>query len=279
MSSVVPQNPGLFELTFAKRERAVGSPLRLLSLRLQNRAEPSMADHERLHAVLRRFARTMTRRYDLSDALYEFCDQVVEVLDAAGAGLSLIDEDGVLRFVTATSEAVVSAEKAQEEAQAGPCVSSLEQRSPVAISDVREHADRWPEYSRRVTDQGLGAVLGLPLILDEERIGSLDVYDHAPRQWEPDEIESATVLADIAAAFVFNASELSRSRRTAEQLQEALDSRVSIEQAKGLYAGQRDMSPDDAFLAIRNHARSNHQTVRDVAQSIIDHGADVIPRD
>jgi GAF domain-containing protein len=237
-----------------------------------------MADHEVLHDVLRRFARTMTRRYDLSDALLEFCDHVTEVLDAAGAGVSLFDDQGDLRFVTATSEAVVVAEQVQEDAQAGPCISSVEERQPVAVTDVRDHADRWPDYAKKVTEHDLGAVLGLPLILDDERIGSMDVYDHSPRTWEPDQIDSAVVLADIAAAYVFNASELARSRRTAEQLQGALDSRVVIEQAKGVYAGQRNVSMDDAFQAIRSHARHSQRTVRDVAQSIVDDGAEVIPK-
>lgn len=235
-----------------------------------------MAEHEILFDVLRRFARTMTQQYDLVDVLYGLCDHAVEVLDAAGAGVSLFNEDAELRFVTATSEPVIFAERAQEQAQAGPCYSSIEERRPVAVGDIRRHADRWPAYCETLQQHGLTAVLGLPLVLGEERIGALDVYDHAPREWSEAQVAAAVVLADVAAAYVSNASELARTRRTAEQLQTALDSRIVIEQAKGKLSESSDLSMDEAFEAIRNHARNNGLTVRSVAKAIIDGGVEVI---
>jgi GAF domain-containing protein len=235
-----------------------------------------LADHEVLFDVLRRFARKMTVSYDVSEVLYEFCDHAVDVLDADGAGVSLFDERGELRFAAATSQAVVAAEKAQEEGQAGPCISSVEERRPVAVSDIREHADRWPGYCLTIQDHGLTAVLGLPLVLEDERIGSVNVYGEGPRVWTDEQITFGTVLADIAAAYVYNASELVRSRRTAEQLQTALDTRVVIEQAKGIISAQRGMSMDQAFAAIRGHARSHGITVRSVAQAVVADGSSVI---
>jgi len=233
-------------------------------------------DHEALHQVLRRFARTMTRRYDVSDVLHELSDHAVEIMDCAGAGVAVVDAHGDLRFATATNQDVVAAEQAQEEAQDGPCFASLQERRPVAVEDVREHEQRWPAFVAAAADHGLTSVLGLPLVLDDERIGTINVYDRGRRTWTGEEIAQALVLGDVAAAYIHNASELARSRRTAEQLQRALDSRVVIEQAKGVLAASLGLTVDDAFELLRRHARGNNLTVRSVSERILAEGAGAI---
>lgn len=237
-----------------------------------------MTERDPLLDVLRRFARTMSKHYEITDTLYDFCDHVVEVMAAEGAGVSLLDDDGELRFVTATSEQVVAAERAQERMKDGPCYQSVRECRPVVVRDIRDHAEQWPEFCETVAEHRLGAIVGIPLALDEERIGSLNIYDRGPREWTDEEVDRAGVLADIASAYVLNASELARSRRTQEQLQHALDARVVIEQAKGKLAGQRGLGMDDAFEVIRRHARSNNRTVRSVAEDIIGEGVDFLGR-
>ena len=232
---------------------------------------------EVLFGALRRFARTMTRHYDVSDALHEICDQITDVVGATGAGVSLLDEDGALRFVTATNGAVVTAERSQERTQSGPCHAAIERGEPVPVCDVRDRADEWPDYCSTVSEIGLVAVLGLPMVLGDLRIGSLDVYDRA-REWTESEVAAGALLAEMATAYVLNASEIARNRRTSEQLQTALDSRVVIEQAKGVLSGQRGVSMDEAFEAIRRHARSNNATVRSVAQDVVERGVHILDR-
>jgi GAF domain-containing protein len=234
-----------------------------------------MADQGSLPEILRRFARTLTGRYDLTDVLYELCDNVVAVLAADGAGVSVFNDGGDLRFVTATDETVVQAEKAQEEFGRGPCISSVALGRPVPVRDIRDH-DEWPDYRTRAEALGLYAVLGLPLVLDGDRIGSMDVYSYEPREWSDAQVAEGEVLADIAAAYVLNASELAKSRRTAEQLQAALDSRVVIEQAKGRLAGELGVSVNDAFDRLRSFARSSNRSLRSVASEVIEKGPDAL---
>jgi GAF domain-containing protein len=234
-----------------------------------------VANQEALSEVLRRFARTMAGSYDIADVLHELSDNVVEVLGATAAGVALCDKSE-LRFVTATSAAAIAAEQAQEQTQSGPCYTSLQECHPVPVRDIREHHDDWPEFCPIAERHGLLAALGLPLVLDNRRVGSLNAYNSEPREWTDESISAGTVLADIAAAYILNASELERTRRTAQQLQAALDSRIVIEQAKGKLSGQLEISPDDAFHAIRRYARSHSVTVRAVAQSVLDRGVDAI---
>lgn len=230
-----------------------------------------MTDQQALSRVLRRFAQTMASsgEIDISHALHDLSDDLVEVLGAAAAGVALLDGDE-LRFVTATNETAVQAERVQERLQSGPCVEAISRGEPVAVADLGECHDRWPDYARAVEDIGVRAALGVPLVIEDRRVGSLDIYSYEPRHWDEEAITTALTLADLGAAYVLNASELAQSRRTAEQLQNALDSRVVIEQAKGVLAERIGISTDDAFQRIRAAARSQSTKVTDICRKIID---------
>ncbi len=83
---------------------------------------------------------------------------------------------------------------------------------------------------------------------------------------------AARVLADIATSYIVNASELEQAHRTAEQLQDALDSRIVIEQAKGILAADGVVSMDEAFALLRRHARSHTASLRSVAEAVVNLG-------
>jgi len=53
------------------------------------------------------------------------------------------------------------------------------------------------------------------------------------------------------------------------QLQTALDTRVLIEQAKGIIAKEDSISPDEAFEKIRRQARSERRKLHDLAAEIV----------
>jgi AmiR/NasT family two-component response regulator len=79
----------------------------------------------------------------------------------------------------------------------------------------------------------------------------------------------AGVLADVATSYVVNASKLRQQEQLSEQLQHALESRVVIEQAKGITAQQNSVTVDQAYELIRGHARSNNANLRVVAEAIV----------
>jgi len=229
-----------------------------------------MTDQQALSRVLRQFARTMTSSFDINEALSDLSDSLVEVLAAAdAAGVALLDGDD-LRFVTATNDAGAEAERIQERLQIGPCHDSIKDKEPVVVDDLRACPDRWPGYTDAIDEVGFRAVLGIPLVLEDRRVGSLDVYGTEPCQWSEEAIDAAQVLADVGAAYVVNASELARAQRTAEQLQEALDSRVIIEQAKGALGERLGISPEEAFRLIRTSARRQGIKVALVCRRVID---------
>jgi len=227
-----------------------------------------VAGQEQLFDALRSFAATLAGDYDVTDVLHQVCDHLVEVLDAHGAGVTVYDAEGRLRFAAATNASVIEAEKAQEDCQEGPCTDCLAAGAPVVVEDVRGD-ERWPRYREALESHGLRSVVALPLVVGEQRIGAVDVYDTERRSWSESDVAAASVLAQMATAYVVRAHVTAEAARVNEQLQHALDSRIVIEQAKGKLAGERGIDIDDAFALLRGHARSTNQTVRAVSEQVV----------
>jgi GAF domain-containing protein len=225
-------------------------------------------DHARLHSELTRFALLLVQEYSVSDALHDLVDAVTAVLGVSGAGVSLI-QDGRLTFATASTGPIAELEHIQEQTQAGPCIEAFHREEIVKVGDLRTERERWPTLVEAAERIGLHATIGVPMRLNGAKIGALDVYHHEPRDWTDEECEVADLLAAVATGYVANAARLDEARATAEQLQEALDSRVIIEQAKGVLAGERNVSVDEAFRVLRTHARNRNASLREVAHAVV----------
>ena len=230
-----------------------------------------MVDQALFMRMLSEFAGTLVVHYDIGDVLYGLAERTAALLRVAGAGVSLGDGDR-LRFVTGASEATVRVEQIQERTQQGVCVEAFTTGEPVLIPDIAEVRDRWPEFEAAARGAGFAAVAGIPMRLGDRMLGAVNIYSAGPRQWSDDDVGTAKVLADMATSYLVNASELEKSRRTAEQLHQALQSRIVIEQAKGILAAERKISMDAAFEVLREHARNHHANLRAVADAVVNLG-------
>ncbi len=221
----------------------------------------------RLIDSLVEFARTLTGRFDISDVLNDLAARLPGVLDIAGAGVSLVIGTK-LSFATATSERAATLERVQEELHTGPCVAAITSGADVLIGDIGDRAQQWPAYAATAERLGIAAVAALPL-RNSVKLGALDLYDTRVHDWTPEEVTTARVFADIATGYVLSASELERERRTVEQLELALKSRVVIEQAKGIISNANGISVDAAFVLLRKYARDHNANLREVAQAVV----------
>lgn len=233
-----------------------------------------MYDQPLFLETLFRFAVVLPARYDLEAALSELTESVTQVLGLTGSGVTMAEE-GRLRFVTAVSQASGELERNQEEQQAGPCRDAYDSGEVVRVTDVREESARWPEFSATASRLSVAGVAGIPMRLADEIIGALNLYSRGPREWSDEDMAVAGVLADVATSYVVNASKLRQQEQLSEQLQEALESRVVIEQAKGITAYKNSVTVDQAYQMMRRHARSNNASLRLVAEAIVAVGLEV----
>ena len=224
--------------------------------------------------TLSRFAVVLPARYDLEATLSELTESVTAVLGLSGSGVTMAEE-GRLRFVTAVSQASGELERSQEKWQAGPCRDAFDTGEVVRVRDVRAESARWPEFSETANRVNVAGVAGIPMRLADQIIGALNLYSPQPREWSDEDMAVAGVLADVATSYVVNASKLRQQAQLSEQLQEALESRVVIEQAKGITAQQRALTIDQAYQRMRRHARTNNASLRVVAEAIVAVGLEV----
>lgn len=234
-----------------------------------------MVDQQRLQAALNEFAHTLVSQYEIGQVLHRLSDHVTEVVDAAGCGVSILDADDDLRFVSATSAPVERVERYQEEAGHGPCAEAAAHGTVVAVADLVQRGARWAEFTPAAVDAGVRSVLAVPMRATEQTMGALNVYRFEVHQWDRAEVEAATTLTAMATAYVLLAGRIESSQQRAQQLQRALDSRVVVEQAKGMLAAQHDESPDQAYTRLRQHARDHNLAVRQVARDVIDERLDL----
>ena len=82
-------------------------------------------------------------------------------------------------------------------------------------------------------------------------------------------MSAALIFADIATTYVVHATRVDQAERVKAQLEHALESRIAIERAKGLLAGERGITMDESFQLLRRHARDNNATIHAVADAVI----------
>jgi GAF domain-containing protein len=227
-----------------------------------------MYDHSLFLRTLSEFSARLLSPYDVDDVLRELMQRLTDVLGLDGSGVALA-QSGRLEFTTAVPDRLAELERAQIEHQSGPCMDAYRSGEVVAIPDLESERGRWPHYCAVAERLGLASVAGIPMRLSGTAIGALNLYGVGARSWPPEDLAAAVVMADMATNYLVNASKLRQQEQLNEQLQRALDSRVIIEQAKGIVASEHDTTVDQAFNLIRSYARNHNGAVRSVAEAIV----------
>jgi GAF domain-containing protein len=236
----------------------------------------SRIDSGREQTVGRAFvslADTLVDEYDIIDLLDRLVGYSVELLAADAAGIVLGDAQGKLRVVAASSEDAQLMELLQVQSDQGPCLDCFRSGAPVSVPDLADAVDRWPVFAAALVDRGLfRSVHALPLRLRGEAIGALNLFHPRPGSLPAADLELAQALADVATIGILSERAVRRGEVLNEQLQTALNSRVIIEQAKGVLAQRGNLEMDVAFNRLRSYARANGLRLSDVARQVVEAG-------
>jgi GAF domain-containing protein len=198
--------------------------------------------------------------------------RIVESADALfqvdGTALMLVDRDQVLRNLAVSHLRAALLEELQAEHGEGPCVDAYDDKQTVRADDLRRDR-RWPGFAPAAAQRGLAAVLASPIPYSTEAVGVVAVHASGPHPWSEAEVEAIVAFTDLAAMMILNAMEASERGRVAVELQVALDSRVAIEQAKGVLVGRHGISPRQAFERLRSLARDQRRPLTEVAKAVV----------
>ncbi|WEO78294.1 GAF and ANTAR domain-containing protein [Cryobacterium sp. SO2] len=224
---------------------------------------------ERLFDAFATLADTLVAGYDVLDLLQTLVENCHDLLDVDSAGILLANADNKLEVVASTSEANTLVEIMQLDADAGPCLECFHTRAVVSVPDIDIGSSRWPEFCTTASAQGIHSVYAIPLRLRDTTIGTLNLMRNERGELNQYDIRAAQALADVATIGILQERTVRDASKLRDQLQEALTSRVLIEQAKGVVAETAHVSIEAAFALIREHARSHQTSLSLVARQLV----------
>lgn len=203
----------------------------------------------------------------------EAVDRLVEVARdliplAVGAGISVVDENGACTTVAATDPAVTAADALQFELGAGPCLRAWDTVSPQYVPDTTTDS-RWPAWGRTVAESGIRSVLSVPLVIQGQEIGALQVYAAEPHAFTDHEEHLLSLLAGPVAVLL-GADDTQYRASHPDALQEAMTDRDRIERAVGVLMERRNLTEATARTRLLDTARNQGETLAQTADHLLD---------
>jgi GAF domain-containing protein len=198
-----------------------------------------MARETMLARALVELADNLVSDFDVAELLIVLTDRCVDVLDVAAAGIMLASPAGDLRVMASSSEEVRLLELFELQSQEGPCLDSFHTGEPVVKVDLGGDDPRWPQFAQRATAAGFRSVQALPMRLRGAILGALNLFHVDTGQMRPADVAAAQALADVATIAILQHRAATEAKLLNEQLSDALNTRIVIEQAKGMTANGR----------------------------------------
>jgi hypothetical protein len=229
-----------------------------------------MDRYERLAGAFVGLADTLVADYDAIELAEQLLNNTLELLPISAAGILLGDSHGALHVFAASSEESRLLELLQVEADVGPCLDAYRSGEAVHVEDLAASSAQWPAFAQRAAEYGFQSVVALPLRLRAERIGALNLFIEGAGPMLPADVSVGQALADVATIGIVHQRIMSHSEQVNQQLQTALNTRLIIEQAKGVLAERGTIDMDRAFNLLRQHARRNNRRLADLAREVVD---------
>ena len=214
-------------------------------------------------------ADTLVADFDVVELLTVLADRCVEVLDVDAAGIMLVAPDGDLRLMASSSAAMRLLELFELQSEQGPCVDCYRTGQPVVNQDLAAVNGRWPRFAGEALAAGFRSVHALPMRLRGVVIGAVNLFHVEAGEMSEADVVAAQALADIATISILQHRGVLEAQVVNDQLQHALNSRVVIEQAKGIVAERNGLNMDQSFATLRSHARIHNLRLSDVARDVV----------
>ena len=217
---------------------------------------------------LRHLSRLVLRDETLETTLQRIVEVAARAVDGV-LGVSITLKKGPSPYTAvATAPEVQAIDEREYAVDEGPCISAME-TGEVQLLDDTATETRWPKFTQLCREEGLGSSLGVPLKVGGETYGAMNLYAVVPHAFDAAAIESASLLAEQAGVALANTRTYSEASDKVRQLQEALDSRVIIEQAKGVLMATDRIDADAAFDRLKSRSQRTNRKLRLVAEEIV----------
>jgi GAF domain-containing protein len=230
-----------------------------------------MARESLLIATIVELADNLVDDFDVIDVLTVLSLRCVDAIDVDAVGVMLASPGGELQFIASSSESMRILELFQIQVDEGPCIDCFNDGVAIVNYDLADSHDRWPVFGPRAIAHGFHSVHSLPMRLRGRTIGALNLFRSKVGHLDEEDVALAQDLADVATIAILQ-HQTSRDAKTLnDQLSYALNSRIVIEQAKGMVSQAMNTDMDDAFGRLRSHARNHNLGLTEVANLVVAH--------
>ena len=189
------------------------------------------------------------------------------VTPAAGCGIT-IRRDGRPFSPAVSNDLAAQVDELQYVADEGPCLDALRSGTVIVVDDLTQE-QRWNQYRPAATAHGVVSSLSLPLVVDGERLGALNLYSSTAAAFTGPIREQAEGFAGQAADALTVAMRHVRQAQLQEQLAQAMVSSSIIDQAIGILMAQQRCTATTAFDLLRQASQNRNRKLRDVAADLI----------
>lgn len=230
-----------------------------------------MATQDVLTRTLVELADTLVDDFDVVDLLTLLTDRCCDAFDVSDAGLMLAAPmGGDLRVMASSSATMRALELYEVQAQEGPCLDAYRTGERVVNEDLATAKDRWPRFTPVALEAGVRSVSAIPMRLRGTTIGALNLFRADTGGLGDDDLAAARAFADVATIAILQHRAADDARTVNVQLNNALNSRIVIEQAKGMIAQGANLNMEEAFRRLRQHARNHNIRLVTLASDVID---------
>jgi len=203
--------------------------------------------------------------FDVTGALASMVVEVSSALSARAAAV-LVDVDGQLEVLAASSHRALDLEIHQAQAQEGPCLDTI--RSGVEVHEVGAEAirGRWPRVGPMIVASGYESVQALPMFWHGTAFGGLNLFRAEATGFEDQQAE-CRALADTVTLLIVSAHY--QNDQLAAGLHSALEERAVVELAKGALAHAWELDMASAYDALTDLAHEQHVTLGVAARQVM----------
>jgi transcriptional regulator with GAF, ATPase, and Fis domain len=223
---------------------------------------------QQLLQVFVKLADTLVADFDIVELLQMLVETCQSTFDVTAAAILLDSGEDGLDLVASTSEESRTVELMVLGSEEGPCLEAFHDGRAITVPNLRE-GDGWSRFRTVAIENGFSAVHALPMRLRDESIGALTLFESRGDVMGEADVEAAQALADVATIGILQERAIRENQTVRRQLQTALDSRVIIEQAKGVVAYTHEEGMDEAFRRIRAYARDTRRALTEVSRAIV----------
>lgn len=213
-------------------------------------------------------SRHLQHETTVGQVLTSICYAAQQALpQTAYVGVTMCRDDRI-ETLACTDHDLAAIDQVQYETQEGPCIDTLRYQQPVVVSSTLRRGP-WPEFREVAAQHGVKSTLGLPMVAGDTIRAALNLFSRTEQAYDAHDISVGQVFATQAAYVAANAMAYREALALNEHLTVALESRATIEQAKGILMGTTGCNADQAFERLRDQSQHENVKLRDIAAEIV----------